>query len=46
MAQDVIYPGDTNGKLPELNNDFGKVAGYNINTHKSFTFLSISNERS
>ena len=34
------------GKLLELINEFGKVAGYKINTQKSIAFLYINNERS
>ena len=33
-------------KLPELINEFGKVAGYKINTQQSFAFLYTNNERS
>ena len=37
---------DAARKLPELINEFGKVAGYKINTHKSVAFLYTDNERS
>ena len=33
-------------KLLELISEFSKVAGYKINTQKSFTFLYINNEKS
>ena len=33
-------------KLLELVNEFGKVAGYKINTQKSLAFLYTKNERS
>uniref|UniRef100_A0A8C3W2Z5 Uncharacterized protein n=1 Tax=Catagonus wagneri TaxID=51154 RepID=A0A8C3W2Z5_9CETA len=33
-------------KLLELIKEFGKVAGYNINTQKSTAFLYTNNERS
>ena len=45
----VLYienPKDATRKLPELINEFGKVAGYKINTQKSLAFLFISNETS
>ena len=37
---------DTTRKLLELINEFGKVAGYKINTQKSVAFLYTNNERS
>ena len=37
---------DTTRKLLELTNEFGKVAGYKINTQKSVAFLYTNNERS
>ena len=37
---------DAARKLLELINEFGKVAGYNINTEKSLAFLYTNNERS
>ena len=37
---------DTTRKLLELINDFGKVAGYKLNTQKSVAFLYTNNERS
>ena len=33
-------------KLSEFINEFGKVAGYKINTQKSVAFLYTNNERS
>ena len=39
-------PKDTTRKLLELINEFGKVAGYKINTQKSISFLYTNNERS
>ena len=37
---------DATRKLLKLINEFGKVAGYKINTQKSLAFLFISNETS
>ena len=37
---------DATRKLLELINEFGKVAGYKINTQKSLAFLHTNNERS
>ena len=45
----ILYiedPKDTTRKLLELMNDFGKVAGYKINTQKSVAFLYTNNKRS
>ena len=39
-------PKDTTRKLLELIKEFGKVAGYKINTQKSVVFLYTTNERS
>ena len=36
---------DTTRKLLELINEYSKVAGYKINTQKSFAFLYTNNER-
>ena len=33
-------------KILELINEFGKVAGYKLNTQKSTAFLYMKNERS
>ena len=50
FADDVILhienPKDATRKLLELSNEFGKVAGYKINTQKSLAFLYTNNERS
>ena len=49
-ADDMILylknPKDATRKLLELINEFGKVAGYKINTQKSMAFLYTNNERS
>ena len=49
FADDVILhienPKDATRKLLELNNEFGKVAGYKINTQKSLAFLYTNNEK-
>ena len=37
---------DTIRKLLELISEFSKVAGYKINTQKSFVFLYTNNEKS
>ena len=37
---------DAARKLPELINEFGKVAGYKINTQRSLAFLYTNKERS
>ena len=45
----ILYienPKDSIRKLRELISEFSKVAGYKINTQKSFTFLYIKNEKS
>ena len=45
----VLYlenPKDTTKKLLELINEFGKVAGYKINTQKSIALLYTNNEKS
>ena len=50
FADDMILyienSNDANRKLLELINEFGKVAGYKINTQKSLAFLYTNNERS
>ena len=50
FADDMILytenPKDTTRKLLELINEFGKAAGYKINTQKSVSFLYTSNKRS
>ena len=43
----ILYienPKDTTRKLPELINEYSKVAGYKINTQKSLAFLYTNNE--
>ena len=49
LADDMILytenPKDVIRKLLEFLNEFGKVAGYKINTQKSLTFLYTNNER-
>ena len=45
----ILYienPKDATRKLPELINEFGKVAGYKINAQKSLAFLYTNNEKS
>ena len=43
FADDMIlyieYPKDATGKLLQLINEFGKVAGYKVNAQKSLAFL-------
>ena len=50
FAEDMILyiedPKDVIRKLLELINEFGKVAGYKINTQKSIVFLYTNSERS
>ena len=49
LMYDVILnlekPKDATRKLPELINEYSKVAGYKINIQKSFAFLYTSNEK-
>ena len=45
----ILYienPKEATRKLLELNNEFGKVAWYNINAQKSLAFLYTGNKRS
>ena len=42
----IKNPKDVTRKLLELINEFGKLAGYKINIHKSFVSLYTNNERS
>ena len=45
----ILYVEDPNNatrKLLELINEFGKVAGYKINTQKSIAFLYTNTKRS
>ena len=46
MTLYIENPKDLTRKLLELINEFGKVAGYKINTQNSFAFLHTNNERS
>ena len=50
FADDMILyienPKDATRKLLDLINEFGKVAGYKINTQKSVAFLYTNNKRS
>ena len=44
----LIYienPKDATRKLPELINEYSKIAGYKINTQKSLAFLYTNNEK-
>ena len=49
FADDMILyienPKDASRKLLELINEYSKVAGYKINTQKSFAFLYTNNEK-
>ena len=49
FADDTILyienPEDTIRKLLELINEYSKVSGYKINTHKSLAFLYTKNEK-
>ena len=45
----ILYienPKTATRKLLELNNEYGKVAGYKINAQKSLAFLYTNNKRS
>ena len=45
----IVYmenPIDSNKKLLDLINEFGKTAGYKVNTRKSKAFLYTNNETS
>ena len=50
FADDMILyienPKDATRKLPELMNEFGKVAGYKFNAQKSLAFLCTNDEKS
>ena len=49
FADDILYIGNTKDatrKLLKLIREFGKVAGYKINTQKSLAFLYTNNQRS
>ena len=45
MILDIENPEDSTRKLIELINEYNKVAGYKINTQKSFAFLYTNNEK-
>ena len=49
VADDMILyienPKDSTRKVLELINEYGKVAGYKINTQNSLTFLNTNNEK-
>ena len=45
MTLYIEDPKDTTRKLLELKNEYGKVAGYKINTQKSVAFLYTNNKR-
>ena len=49
FADDMIFyienPKDSTRKLLELINEYIKVAGYEINTHKSLALLYTNNEK-
>ena len=45
MILHIENPKDTISKLQELINEFGKVAGYHINTQKYVALLYMKNER-
>ena len=46
MIPYIENPKDSIRKLLELISEFGKVAGYKINTQKSLAFLYTNNEKS
>ena len=46
MTLYIENPKDATGKLQELINEFGKVAGYKVNTQKSVAFLYPNDEKS
>ena len=45
LPTNIENPKDATRKLLELINEFGKVAGYKINTQKLTAFIYINNER-
>ena len=45
MIQYIENPKDATRKLLKLINEFGKVAGYKINTQKSLAFLHSNDEK-
>ena len=44
MIPYIENPKDASGKLLELINEFGDVAGYKMNAQKSLAFLYTNNE--
>ena len=46
MILHIENPKDATRKLLELIHEFGKVAGYKINTQKSLAFLCTNNKKS
>ena len=50
FADDIVVymenPIDSTKKLLDLINEFGKTAGYEVNTQKSKAFLYTNNEKS
>ena len=46
MTLYIKNPKDAARKVLELNNEFGKVAGYKINAQKSVAFLYTNDEKS
>ena len=46
MTLYIEKPNNATRKLLELNNEFGKVAGYKINAQKSLAFLYTNDEKS
>ena len=45
IKERICNPKDSTRKLPELINEYSKVAGYKINTQKSLAFLYTNNEK-
>ena len=41
----IENPKDSTRKLLEIINEYSKVSGYKINTHKSLAFLHTNNEK-
>ena len=46
MILNIENPKEATRKLREVINEFGKVAGYKINAHKSLAFLYTNDEKS
>ena len=45
MMLHIENPKNVTRNILELNNEFGKAAGYKINAQKSLAFLYTNNER-